>query len=171
MSTPHHPTPPEREAEARALLAAATDGARRALRGHPRERIDEAAAAALPRVIAALLHDGAVRGPLAFAATAGCNAGADLRLRLDRDARRLAPLEALDGVPATPPTTGWADVERRLYVDDARAVAARRPTRECAAVADALARLLAGEPIDTPDEAARKRLARGIKLLVTLLAA
>jgi hypothetical protein len=174
MSPPHHLPPPGREANARALLIAATTGARRALRGQPREHVEEAAAAALVAVVAALAGD-RLRQPLAFAATAGRNAGTDLRRHLARDAVRLAPLDALNDPPATSAPVGWSEAEMIIQLDDAlrvaRTEAARRPTREISAVAGALALLRAGEPLPEPDEAARKRLARGSVHLAALLAA
>jgi hypothetical protein len=174
VNTRPQPVQPHQAVDARALLAAATAGARRALRGYPLDQVDEAAAAAITSVTAALAGGYPARAPLSFAAVAGRNAAADLRRALVREADRLVPWDTLPDSPATLSRAGWLCQDARLQVLDvlalALAEAARRPTRELAAVTRALASLVAGEPIDGLTDSERRRLARGTARLAALAA-
>lgn len=150
-------------------------GARRSLRGQPHEAVEEAAADALVAVFAAFQRGDVVRAPQAFAATAGRNSGTDLRRWVESQTRRHADVDVAATFPADRAIAGLHNAEARQHLADAVAiacaVAAERGTRELKEVAAALARLAGGRPLEITSEAARRRLARGVKRLLPLLAA
>jgi hypothetical protein len=168
--------PPWPAVDARLLLAAAMAGARRSLRGQPREAVEDAAAEALVAVFATLQRsDVVVRVPEAFAATAGRNSGTDLRRSIESHTRRCADVDAAATLPAERAIAGLHPAEARQHLTDAvviaKAVAAQRGTRELEEVAAALASLAEGRPLEISGGSARRRLARGMARLLPLLAA
>ncbi len=161
-----------RDLDHSALLTAAHSGAARVLRGRPHHLVEEATAGALLGVVQAFRAERSILDPLAYAATAGENAGRDLI----RSERRLARLRcALAGVAPPPPgmPNGWEAVELLVHFGDAIHLAEASSGRSpgLRAIAVTLRCLAGGGLPPPPDETARRRLTRGVTRLAALLRA
>jgi DNA-directed RNA polymerase specialized sigma24 family protein len=167
--------------DARALLAAARAGARRAIRGADPADVEDAAATAVLRIVGRGSRILTVQRPAAYAAACGRTTAIDAaRAHVSRAklAHELATVIAFDD-PASGSVElpfGWTPQEALLQADSVRihlkTAVARAPSAELQAVTQALDQFLAGRCGPSPStDTTRRCLDRGIARLARLVAA